>query len=312
MCRKALAADPDDAELKMRYGVCRELHGDEKTFIANALGKRRRMVAEDIGFDGFDVPEVSSLLFHPRRCDRTDGLEPTTISVPGAALGGLWFEHRGSDDVVLFFHGNGEVAADWIEMASDYASAFGASVWLLDYRGYGRSSGLPSYSLMLSDSEVVFAALADREAKRGRPFRRRFVFGRSIGSAPAIHLAWRFRHNVDALVVDSGFSRLAELGRRLLSLRGRPGVVPAAPSGFLDNVDKLRFCRMPTLFLHGAVDKLIPVQEARENFKASAASRKWLVGIPCAGHNDLVFRGCIDNSYFGAIRTTIAVHTLLN
>ena len=250
-----------------------------------------------------DAPEVSALLFHPRRCEAANGLESTeTRAGDGATLGGLWLERPRTDDILLFFHGNGETAADWAGTAVRYAAALDASVWICDYRGYGASGGEPSYGAMLADAEAVFAALAGREAARGRPFRRRYVFGRSIGSAPAIHLAWRFLDLVDALVVDSGFARATELVGRFRELHGLPGGAPAAPAGFSDNVDKLRTCRMPTLLLHGAADTLIPPAAARENVSASPAAWKRLVEIPGAGHNDLLFRALEGDLYFGALR----------
>ena len=126
-----------------------------------------------------DTPEISSLLFFPRRCD--------------------------------------------------------ASVWIADYRGYGLSPGEPSYGAMLADAERLFEALTDRAARHGRRFRRCFVFGRSIGSAPAIHLAWRFPNLVDALIVDSGFSRVTELVRCFRERRGLPDGALIAPYGFQDN-----------------------------------------------------------------------------
>lgn len=254
----------------------------------------------DSGF--LDAPGVSALLFHPRRCEAGNGLEPTATRAGGATLGGLWLDRPGADGVLLFFHGNGEVAADWAPTAVRYAAALDASVWIADYRGYGRSGGDPSYGAMLADAESFFDALADRETARGRSFRRRFVLGRSIGSAPAIHLAWRFPDRVDALVVDSGFARAPELVRRFRELRDLPGGAPIAPAGFLDNADKLRACPMPTLLLHGAVDPLIPPLAARENLDASNAAWKRLVEIPGAGHNDLLFRARAGDLYFGALR----------
>lgn len=257
-------------------------------------------VRSDTAF--LDAPDVSALLFHPRRCEATHGLEPTETRTDGAALGGLWLDRPDSDDVLLFFHGNGEVAADWATTAVRYADVLDASVWIVDYSGYGRSGGEPSYSAMLDDAERLFAALSDRERERGCPFRRRIVLGRSIGSAPAIHLAWRFPDRVDALVIDSGFARVTDLIARFRELRGLPGGAPAVPAEFRDNVDKLRDCRMPTLLLHGALDTLIPVTAARENLAASRAAWKRLVEIPGAGHNDLLFRAREGDLYFGALR----------
>lgn len=74
------------------------------------------------------------------------------------------------------------------------------------------------------------------------------------------------------------------------------------PTSFLDNVDKLRSCGMPAHLIHGVVDKLIPVSEARENIEASAALEKRLVEIPGAGHDNLFFKSRVDGSYFGAVR----------
>ena len=249
-----------------------------------------------------DAPEISELLFYPRPNKETNGLEPTETHVNGAVLGGLWREHPDSDDVLLFFHGNGEIALDWSGLIGQYAMALDASVWIVDYRGYGRSTGTPTYGAMLSDAEAIFAALAEREGVRGRPFRHRFVFGRSIGSAPAIHLAWRFPDRVNALVVDSGFAHVTELVRRFRESRNLLGGAPVTAKGFPDNVDKLRSCPMPTLLLHGVADRVIPVEEARENFAASAARGKRLVEIPGAGHNDLLYRARTGDLYFGALR----------
>ena len=247
--------------------------------------------------------EYSRLLFFPRHCGVVNGLAPTKVPVQGATLGGLWLDRPGADNVLLFFHGNGEVAADWAPMAKEYAAALDASVWLVDYRGYGTSDGEPSYDTMLSDAEEVFKAVSELENTRGKRFARRFLFGRSLGSAPAIHLAWRFPALVDALIVDSGFARITELVRRLRELRGLHDATDPVPEGFADNIDKLATCRMPTLILHGAADKLIPVNAARRNFAASAAAGKRLVEIPWAGHNDLIFKAAADDMYFGAIKS---------
>ncbi len=257
--------------------------------------------------DFLDVPERSSLLFFPRRCEVTNGLEPiATRAADGALLGGLWLERPGSDGVLLFFHGNGEVAADWSTTAVRYAAALNASVWIADYRGYGLSTGEPSYGMMLADAEHLFEALSERETMRGLPFRRLFVLGRSIGSAAAIHLVWRFSDRVDALIVDSGFARITELVRRFRRLRGLSDVAPEAPVGFLDNIDKLRDITAPTLLLHGDSDAIIPLSEARENLAASPAEWKRLVEIPGAGHNDLLFRAREGDLYFGALRRLAA------
>lgn len=239
---------------------------------------------------------VSQVLFHPRREPATGGLEPTETDSGGVTVGGLWLERADSDGVVLFFHGNGELAVDWAGVSGRLAEAFGACVWLADYRGYGRSGGGPSYGAMLKDAEAMWRELDVRGRQRGRKFRRRWVMGRSLGSAAAIHVAWRFPESVTGLVVESGFARLPALLERL----GGQKSVWSPPGGFSDNADKLASCRMPTLFLHGAADRIIPVEAARENWAASGAPDKRLIAVEGAGHNDLEWKG--GPEYWGAIR----------
>lgn len=247
------------------------------------------------------VPDVSAdavsrVLFHPRHEPATGGLEPTETDSGGVSVGGLWLERADSDGVVLFFHGNGELAVDWAGVSGRLAEAFGACVWLADYRGYGRSGGCPSYGTMLRDAEAMWRELDVRGRLRGREFRRRWVMGRSLGSAAAIHVAWRFPESVGGLVVESGFDRLPGLLERL---RGQKGVLKL-PDGFSDNADKLASCRMPTLFLHGTADRIIPIGAARDNWTASGAPDKRLVALEGAGHNDLAWKGRLE--YWEAIR----------
>ena len=244
---------------------------------------------------------VSGVLFHPFASMETGGLEATETDVGGGvSVGGLWRWREGTDDVAVFFHGNGETAADWAALSADLSEAFGASVWLLDYRGYGRSAGRPSFGTMLADAEAAWRDLGRFEAQRGRPFRKRFVMGRSLGSAAAIHVAWRFGGEVSGLVIDSGFAHLPALVERL----GGGRVKVRLPRGFRDNADKLRECRMPTLLLHGAEDRIIPVAAARENRAASGAANKRLEVVEGAGHNDLFWRG--GTRYPDAIRRMAA------
>lgn len=212
----------------------------------------------------------------------------------GAVLKSHLFRNADADsgDVVIFFHGNGEIAADWFSFAPQMAKAFTANVIFTDYRGYGLSTGTPTYGDMLADAEAIFRDVGTKY--KGQVH----VFGRSIGSAPAIHIAWRFPLSVSMLAIDSGFAHLPALIGRL----GKGKVSPRLRFGFKDNADKLGAIRVSTLFLHGVEDRLIPIDAARENYTASAATAKSLVELPGAGHNDTVF----SRGYFEKIGAFIS------
>ncbi len=91
-------------------------------------------------------------------------------------------QHRLPDALarVLFFHGNGEVVADYDDVAPKFAAA-GAELWVADYRGYGQSEGVPTLRTLINDAHLIVAAV-------GGPL---VVMGRSLGSAAAAELMGR-------------------------------------------------------------------------------------------------------------------------
>jgi pimeloyl-ACP methyl ester carboxylesterase len=190
------------------------------------------------------------------------------------------------DAAVLHFHGNGEVVADWLGDFADALEAGGVDAFFAEYRGYGGSSGRPSLSALLDDALTVFDAI-------GRPADEIVVYGRSIGSLAAAHVA--AHRDVKALVLESGISDLAE---RLL-VRVRPeeelGVTEdalrAAVKESLDQEAKIARAKCPVLVLHAENDHLVGKHHAERNAKA-AGSRAEIVMYPAGDHNSIhVFNG---------------------
>src|SRR5512135_2563945 len=88
-----------------------------------------------------DQPEVSQLLFYPRRAYGLASAlaRPVGIEVePGIVLGGQLYPATPDAPVILFFHGNGEIAEDYDDIAPMYAQ-LGITLLVMDYRGYGTS-----------------------------------------------------------------------------------------------------------------------------------------------------------------------------
>ncbi|HSH70072.1 MAG TPA: alpha/beta hydrolase, partial [Deferrisomatales bacterium] len=138
-------------------------------------------------YRGFDVRPVLTRLFYPRREDGQGEArgEPWPIPVAdGVELGCLWFDGGLQTPTILFFHGNGEVAADYADVGP-LLNERGISLLVAEYRGYGRSGGSPTVAAMMADAGRVFEALETRLASRGGPTGV-VVMGRSLGSAPAL------------------------------------------------------------------------------------------------------------------------------
>jgi fermentation-respiration switch protein FrsA (DUF1100 family) len=248
--------------------------------------------------DPLDNPLIDMFLFHPRPADagssRLKGVTDGTVPVAeGVALGYRLYAHEPGQPVIVYFHGNGEVAADHDDFAPLYRATVGASLLVFDYRGYGWSTGRPSAATLLSDTEAIGRAIPEILDKHMLSSGRRIVMGRSLGSACAIHLASLAPENWSALIVESGFARVLPLFARL----GLP-VIPGAPDP-VASLDKVAKLDLPLLVIHGNRDSLIPVSEGQALFDASPSARKTIKRFPGAGHNDLM---AYAEEYFEAIR----------
>ena len=252
-----------------------------------------------------DQPEVSRALFHPRReyevGPRQSGVHPVAFEVePGLYIGGRLYAAGTEAPLILYFHGNGEIAADYDDLAPLY-TRLGISLLVVDYRGYGTSGGQPTARHLLADAVVIFDRLGDVLLSKSLMPSRLYAMGRSLGSAAAIEVAGHAGDRLAGLIVESGFADTFALLARL-GLRVRDA--DEARDGF-GNAAKMSRINTPTLVIHGQNDVLIPASEGQELYRRSAAADKHLVLIPGAGHNDLLWVG--RTAYFEAIADFLGV-----
>jgi alpha-beta hydrolase superfamily lysophospholipase len=227
----------------------------------------------------FDTREFNERLFFPR-ADRSappDGA--IELDVPGdETLHVRWHRGPAGAPTLLLFHGNGETVGDYDRSANDFAAA-GVGLAVMDYRGYGRSTGTPTLRTALADAALVLDHVRARVAT---PL---IVMGRSLGSACAAELYGRAPDGVIAFVLESGFVDLAALIRRR-GLKAPPQLDSRDRAAF-DPVPKLSRGRAPLLVLHGDDDELIDPAEARRAYEAAGTADKQLVLVPGHGHNDI-------------------------
>lgn len=264
-------------------------------------------------FTALDRPDVLMFLFHPRRDDGVpqrrfpeDATETPTVTdvlvpvendiVVGARLH-LEARHHPN---ILFFHGNGEIVADYDDIGPLY-NRMGINFLAFDYRGYGRSAGQPTVSAMMRDCHEIFQFISNW-LKQNRFSGPLVLMGRSLGSASAIELAAAYPDTVSGLIVESGFAYAGPLLKCL-------GVDPAAigfreEEGFA-HVAKIACFLSPLLIIHAEFDHIIPFSDGQALFNASPSLEKTLLKIPGANHNDILARGLRD--YMAAIQKLAAV-----
>jgi pimeloyl-ACP methyl ester carboxylesterase len=247
---------------------------------------------------GIFVLRQDRLLYHPtRRLAATPealGLRADPLAVTtedGERLDGWWIRGAGRR-ALLYFHGNAGNIGDRLERAKILNQRFGLDVFLVDYRGYGRSSGSPSEEGLYRDARAVY-----RTAISGGLHPEQIVlFGESLGAAVAIDLARTWP--CAGVVLETPFLSIPELARLHY-----PFVPASVVRSRFDNAAKIADVAAPKLFFVAEHDEVAPALHGRRLWERARGVRELFV-IPGAHHNDTYVVG--GEPYWKAWETFLA------
>lgn len=250
-------------------------------------------------YEKLDQPEILTVLFHPRKespSPAPDNAVDYEITVDdGVALGARF--HMSTKDApnILFFHGNGETVGDYDSIGPLYNEQE-LNLLTVDYRGYGRSGGIPTATSMMQDCHVVFKEVKSWLAEQhySGPL---IVMGRSLGCASAIELAASYQDEIAGLIIESGFAQTLPL---LLTLGVDIHTLGITEMNGFQNVQKIAGITKPTYMLHGQKDQIIPLTSAEILQAQSPARSKEFQIIPGADHNTIL--EVVGKLYFEAIK----------
>jgi pimeloyl-ACP methyl ester carboxylesterase len=247
------------------------------------------------------------LMFMPvRKIART----PASLGVPGEEvrvtfrakngreehLDGFWLPAEGARKVLLYFHGNGDNIGVNLPHALLLRS-LGISVFLPDYRGYGRSSGgFPDEQRIYEDAEAAWDYVV---TERNFKPQEMVIYGHSLGGAIAIELAKR-HPQAAGVIVESSFTSVLDMARYTVVF----GLLPLRLllRNHFESIGKVAALRMPALFLHGTSDWTVPSYMTKRLFAAASEPKSCLM-IEGGGHlNNAAVGG---ERYLGAIREFI-------
>jgi len=194
----------------------------------------------------------------------------------GTQLHGWYLPGEPGKPVVVFCHGNAGNISHRVDNLR-LLRRIGLAVFIISYRGYGRSEGTPGEEGTYSDMRGALAWLKDR----GWSADRMIYFGRSVGAGVALQLA--LEQPPGALVLESPFTSIRAMGRLhyplLWTLAGW------AIDARYDNLDKIGRLKSPLLIFHGTRDDIVPHRMGKELFDR-AQQPKSFYSIAGAGHND--------------------------
>ena len=260
-------------------------------------------MAEPIDYTAFDLPEICQLMFYPQRVwlPPPEGADDHLVPVAdGVSVSARFYPRDPRSPSILSFHGNGEIACQYDDIAPYYQQA-GANLFVADFRGYGRSSGTPSFSTMIADARAVYEYFRQHLVSVGFSGPR-FVKGRSLGCHSAVEVAARFQGELSGWISESGSAATERMAARWgLSLDSR-----AMQETFRLHKEKIQSITLPFLVIHGERDDLVPVETAIDLYDTVGSQDKSMELIPRAGHNDLLWVG--REQYFEAVRKFLAEH----
>jgi pimeloyl-ACP methyl ester carboxylesterase len=256
-------------------------------------------------FSFIDIPDITRLVFYPRKHQGSIRQNNDTILITFSVDDGVEIVSRfykaqesKSAPIILSFHGNGEIITDYDFIAPSYQQ-MGINLLVTDYRGYGKSTGHPNFSNMLGDAHKIYQQFRKFLIENGY-IGSVSVMGRSLGSASAIELAWKYQKQISCVIIESGFVNTYNLLHRLgisFSLLPDNREIDVSPLPLLKTI------KIPTLVIHGENDVIIPLEDGMTLYKNLASNKKELLIIPNAGHNDLLLIG--PNDYMDAIKKII-------
>jgi hypothetical protein len=227
-------------------GVLLYLMQNRMVFLANMPGRALTATPADIGLTYQEV---------------------TIGTKDGERLHG-WYvpADPGHPGVVLFFHGNAGNISHRLDSLAIF-HALGLDTLIIDYRGYGESTGSPSEQGTYRDAEAAWNYLV---GERGIAPERIIVFGRSLGGAVAAWLASRVRPG--GVIIESCFSSGTDMAKRLY---------PFLPARLITRLrypvtDYVRDIQSPLLVVHSRDDEIIPFDMGQAIFRAAPEPKSFL------------------------------------
>ncbi len=199
----------------------------------------------------------------------------------GVEIHGWWLPAQANSNgkALLFLHGNSYNVGENLFHARRFVE-MGFSVLLMDYRGYGLSGGkFPRESQVYEDAQVMYDYLLEEQSFTPEQI---FVYGHSLGGAIAIDLV---QNNPAAgLIAEGTFTSMSDMATY-------SGQYSFMPVDFLlhqrfESLSKIPDITIPTLFIHGLEDDVIPAEMGQTLYN-SAIAPKQLFLVPEAGHNDV-------------------------
>ncbi|MEL7270707.1 MAG: alpha/beta fold hydrolase [Bacteroidota bacterium] len=192
----------------------------------------------------------------------------------GAVINGLRFKSQSPKGVVFYLKGNSKSIKGWGKFAVDF-TRHGYDVIMVDYRGFGKSTGRRTQKAVKRDMQVIYNKIRDKV-----PEKYIILYGRSLGSGFATKLA--SMNNPRMLILDAPYYSLSKVANKY---------IPFMPLSLLIKFPMptykwLKYVKCPIHIIHGTDDRLIPYKTSIKLSKINPKTTK-LYTVIGGGHKNL-------------------------
>lgn len=193
----------------------------------------------------------------------------------GARLNALHFEVDNPKGLILYFHGNAGDLSRWGEITSKFTD-FGYDVIVMDYRGYGKSTGERSESALNEDAQLFYDYAKERFEEQ-----QIILYGRSLGTGLASYLT--SINQPGKLILETPYYSLLEVAKdRFPLLPVKQLIKYTIPSH-----KYLADTKVPIRIFHGTEDRVVPYESGVKLYESIENADRKLYTIPNGRHNDL-------------------------
>lgn len=198
-------------------------------------------------------------------------------------INALHFRIKNPKGVIAYFHGNADNLHRWGKIAVEFTK-FGYDVLVMDYRGYGKSSGPRNEEYLYSDAQFFYDF-----AKENYGENKIIVYGRSLGGAFATKIAGENQPKM--VILEATFYNLQDIVNRWLPGKVTDKVSPKMTYHFLSNQNILKV-KVPLYHFHGTKDSVVPLKSGKKLFevfeKEHPKIAKKFIEIKGGTHEDLI------------------------
>lgn len=239
---------------------------------------------------------LESRLVYPRprnsspsdwKISQADQTDVMFAAEDGVTLHGWFFAHEDPDYAILYCHGNGENISHNAAYMSFLRERLKASIFIFDYRGYGKSNGSPDENGLILDGLAAQMWLADNMQIELDEV---VLMGRSLGGGVAVAVA--AKRGARALALQNTFAAMWEVAAEKFPWLPVQWIM----SNRYPSADRIKQYQGPLIQIHGTEDRIVPYTQGKKLFAAAPGNKKLWIDNPDQGHNQPLPR-----SYFQAL-----------